>query len=234
MKKEMHYAGAFGTNYKITKDDELCHFGVLRMKWGIRRYQNEDGSYKPGAEGRYAQKTNGNKRTTSEDYEKSRAKSRKEMSDDELKSAVNRLNNERQYEQYKKELSKADEESAPKKEEKKKDKESKEHKISTKFKSEQLSDEELDNAINRLNKEKQYRQLVEESKSPVSRAFTKAAKTFAKTMFDATISSIDKSIKDSMSSDKVIERTNQSAARAKKMAGIGLEQIRRQRERLKG
>lgn len=226
MKKEMYYAGAFGTKYKIMKDDELCHFGVLGMKWGIRRYQNPDGSYKHGAEGRYAPE--------SDDYQKSRAKSRKEMSDDELKSAVNRLNNERQYEQYKKELSKADEESTPKKEEKKKDKESKEHKISTKFKSEQLSDEELDNAINRLNKEKQYRQLVEESKSPVNRAFTKAAKTFAKTMFDATISSIDKSIKDSMSLEKTIERTNQSAARAKKMAGIGFEQIKRQRERLKG
>lgn len=41
--------------YKIERETEsLYHHGVKNMKWGIRRYQNEDGSYKPGAEGRYS------------------------------------------------------------------------------------------------------------------------------------------------------------------------------------
>lgn len=31
----------------------LAHHGVKGQKWGHRRYQNEDGSYKSGAEGRY-------------------------------------------------------------------------------------------------------------------------------------------------------------------------------------
>lgn len=31
----------------------LAHHGVKGQKWGVRRYQNEDGSYKEGAEGRY-------------------------------------------------------------------------------------------------------------------------------------------------------------------------------------
>lgn len=45
------------TDYIIHKDTEnsLTHYGVKGSKWGVRRYQNEDGSYKPGAEGRYYQ-----------------------------------------------------------------------------------------------------------------------------------------------------------------------------------
>lgn len=34
----------------------LCHYGVKGTHWGVRNYQYEDGSYKPGAEGRYAPK----------------------------------------------------------------------------------------------------------------------------------------------------------------------------------
>lgn len=42
--------------YTIHRDeDSLSHYGVPGTKWGVRRYQNKDGSYKPGAEGRYYQ-----------------------------------------------------------------------------------------------------------------------------------------------------------------------------------
>lgn len=34
-------------------NNELYHHGIKGMKWGRRRYQNEDGSYKAGHEGRY-------------------------------------------------------------------------------------------------------------------------------------------------------------------------------------
>lgn len=37
----------------VTLNDELCHFGIKGQKWGIRRFQNEDGSLKSAGKKRY-------------------------------------------------------------------------------------------------------------------------------------------------------------------------------------
>lgn len=39
--------------YKIIRDKNLCHSGVKGQKWGIRRYQNEDGSLTAEGKERY-------------------------------------------------------------------------------------------------------------------------------------------------------------------------------------
>lgn len=79
-------------------DYELYHWGVKGMKWGVRRYQNKDGSLTPAGRKRYAE--------PHEDYKRAHdKKSVKQMSDKELRDRNNRLQMERQYEQFTKKKS---------------------------------------------------------------------------------------------------------------------------------
>lgn len=72
-------------------DNSLIHYGTKGMKWGIRRYQNKDGSLTPAGKKRYSE-------DESEDYKKAHSgKSVKTMSDAELRSRLNRLQMEQQY-----------------------------------------------------------------------------------------------------------------------------------------
>ena len=39
----------------IVCNDELYHHGIPGQRWGVRRYQNEDGSLTPEGEKRYSE-----------------------------------------------------------------------------------------------------------------------------------------------------------------------------------
>ena len=41
------------SNGNFISEDELCHWGIKGMKWGVRRYQNYDGSYTKAGIKRY-------------------------------------------------------------------------------------------------------------------------------------------------------------------------------------
>lgn len=81
-------------------ENELYHYGVKGMKWGIRRYQNKDGTLTAAGKRRAAKQENKQRRKD----RKQALKNRRNLSDDELNKRVNRLQQEKKF----KELSEAD------------------------------------------------------------------------------------------------------------------------------
>ena len=78
---------------------ELQHHGILGMKWGVRRYQNEDGTLTAAGKKRYKDES-----AQSEDYKRAHSgKPMEEYSTKELQQIVNRLNLEKQYDKLTKE-----------------------------------------------------------------------------------------------------------------------------------
>lgn len=97
--------------YRLVSPDDLEHFGIKGMRWGVRRFQNEDGTRTALGKKRYNDSDDDDS-SMHEDARSARSKKPSEMSDAELKKAMTRMQQEAQYNEWK---AKADGSNATKK-----------------------------------------------------------------------------------------------------------------------
>lgn len=181
------------SNGNFISEDELYHWGIKGMKWGVRRYQNADGSLTAAGRRRYTNPDGSLNDKGKKYYAKERArliaerkviKNTQKTNDQLSRLEAQRRNNEA--------LKKAN---APKKEEAPKHKTAKE-----------MTDEELDKAIVRAKKEDEYNKLRPEPvKKPgfmddlISNVVKPAVMQSGKNMLASVM---DKAVKDLMK-DKI-------------------------------
>lgn len=124
--------------------DELYHYGIKGQKWGVRRYQNEDGTLTNAGKKRYG---------TTENFEK-------QYPIDKKKSDISAINSGREAAKNAREINRNLKELAREKASDKQKVANKQIEEAARNKARRMSDQELRDAVNRLNMEENYTRMM--------------------------------------------------------------------------
>lgn len=154
------------------ENNELKHHGILGQKWGVRRYQNKDGTLTKAGKKRY-----------DKEMEKLKAEEKVLKARARTQAKLGKLDTKRQeIEDLKRKLRGDDAEEAETKRDNSKGESAKSTKTKTDVKAKKLSDEELAQAVRRLELEKRFADLSPDKKSAGRQIISDAAKSSAKTV----------------------------------------------------
>lgn len=143
------------SNGDLVSAEELKHWGIRGMKWGVRRYQNEDGSLTKAGRKRYTN-PDGSLNDEGKKYiakERERIKAEKEVITNRNKtdSKFEKLSNMRKENENLKNKKTSD-----------KDNDDDSPQIPKKKSASEMDDKELQAAVNRLNNEKLYKTHIKD------------------------------------------------------------------------
>lgn len=157
-------------------NNELSHHGIKGQKWGRRRYQNKDGSLTPEGYKRY-----GSVKLVEEEYSR-----RNENAVANMKTAKTAADDSRKLTKSAKEISDA----------RSRDKQRKANKAledAARDKARSMSDQELRDAVNRLNMEENYTRMIQ-NRERIELGESAASKFMDRSMTALTLASTALSI----------------------------------------
>ena len=171
--------------YRLISEEELQHHGIKGQKWGVRRYQNADGSLTNDGKKRYG---------TKENFEKQYPIDKKKSDLATIGAGKEGAKNAREINKNLNEIEKS-------RTRKKQEKVNKLVEEAARENAKKMTDQELRDAVNRLNMEENYtrmisnRERIEVGESKASKFMDKAATALVVTEAALSIALIVRQLK---------------------------------------